>query len=71
MARMNGIQVGSKIRDTHHNKVGVVLDTARQYAHPQAKPVFNYLVRWQDGQVQAISEAAFRREWGVELLEDA
>jgi hypothetical protein len=62
--------VGSKIRDKYLKRDGVVLDTARQYAHPQAKPVYNYLVRWQDGQVNAISEGALRRGVAVEGIAD-
>jgi hypothetical protein len=65
------ITIGSKIHDNHLNRDGVVLDTARQYAHPQAKPVYNYLVRWQDGQVNAISEGALRRGVGLEVIEEA
>jgi hypothetical protein len=54
------LDVGRKIHDTRENRIGVVLDTARQYSHPKAQPVYNYLVRWEDGQVQAISEHALR-----------
>lgn len=64
------VDVGSRVRDTHANRIGVVLDTARQYAHPQARPVFSYLIRWQDGQVAAISEEAFRRGYGFVLLDE-
>jgi hypothetical protein len=64
------IGVGSKVRDIALNQTGVVLDTAKQYAHPQARPVYNYLIRWQDGQVQAVTEEAFRRGYGIELVEE-
>ncbi len=67
---MEDVQVGAKVLDHNTGRTGVVMDTAKQFAHPQAKPVFNFLVRWQDGQVSAIAEGAFRREHGFELLED-
>lgn len=60
---------GQKIRDRAERRHGVVLDHACQYAHPKAAPVYSYLVRWQDGQVQALSEAAFGGRDGVEITE--
>ena len=66
---MEQLPVGSKVRDSQNNRDGVVLDTAKQYAHPQAKPVLNYLVRWHDGQVTAIAEGAFRRENGFQVID--
>ena len=60
------LAVGREIRDSKERKSGVVVDCACQYAHPKAQPVYNYLVRWEDGQVQAISEFALRREYGIE-----
>ncbi len=46
---------------------GTVIDHARQYTHPQAAPIFIYMVRWQDGQVGSVSEAAFRPGGGLSL----
>jgi len=53
------LAAGQKVRDVHDKSVGVVLEFACQYAHPKAQPVYSYLIRWQDGQVSAVSEAAF------------
>jgi len=58
------------VRDAVEDSVGVVLDHACQYAHPKAPPVYSYLIRWQDGQVQAVSETAFVRGGGLELIQD-
>lgn len=63
------LAVGREIRDVKDRKNGVVLDSACQYAHPKARPVYNYLVRWEDGQVQAISESALSREYGLEPVD--
>ncbi len=52
-------EIGRTIKDTRNDQVGVVLDCACQYAHPKAAPVYSYLVRWDDGQVHALSESAF------------
>lgn len=57
------------MRDHHEDRVGEVLEHACQYAHPKAPPVYSYLIRWQDGQVQALSEVALQREFGLELLD--
>jgi hypothetical protein len=62
-------EAGQKIRDLGEDRDGVILDVACQYAHPKAQPVFSYLIRWQDGQVQALSEHAFGAEPGIELVE--
>ena len=48
---------------------GVVLEYACQYAHPKADPVYSYLIRWKDGQVSAVSEAAFGGANGIELVD--
>lgn len=56
--RTEALETGQKLHDAREGKTGVVLDTARQYSHPKADPVYSYLVRWDDGQVQAITEAA-------------
>jgi hypothetical protein len=53
------LEAGQKVRDVRERTVGVVLDYACQYAHPKAPPVYSYLIRWRDGQVQALSETAF------------
>ena len=63
------LAVGCGIRDTKERKNGVVVDFACQYAHPKAKPVYNYLVRWEDGQVQAICESALSRVYGLETVD--
>ena len=45
-------------------------DSACQYAHPNAEPVFNYLVRWDDGQVSALTEHALDARGEIELIEE-
>jgi hypothetical protein len=60
---------GQKVRDASDDNIGVVLDHACQYAHPKAPPLFSYLIRWQDGQVQAVTEAAFHSGGGLELID--
>ena len=60
---------GQKVRDGYDRRSGVVLDCAQQYSHPKADPVHSYLVRWDDGQVEAISEAAFHSPRGVEPVD--
>jgi hypothetical protein len=64
---MDPLDPGHKVRDAHGGRAGVVLDIARQYSHPKAQPVHNYLIRWEDGQVEAVSEMAFARGGGIEL----
>jgi hypothetical protein len=63
------LAAGQKVRDVQDNSVGVVLDYACQYAHPKAQPVYSYLIRWQDGQVRAVTEAAFLGDHGLELID--
>ena len=63
------LAVGREIRDVKDRKNGVVVDSACQYAHPKARPVYNYLVRWEDGQIQAISEGALSRDYGLETVD--
>lgn len=63
------LDVGQKIRDPRAKRTGVVLDLARQYSHPKAHPVHNYLVRWEDGQVEAISESALGPSPGIEPID--
>ena len=61
------LAAGQKVRDTHDKSVGVVLEFACQYAHPKAQPIYSYLIRWQDGQVNAVTEAAFHAD--LELID--
>lgn len=63
------LEVGQSIRDVRERRTGIVLERACQYAHPKADPVYNYLIRWQDGQVQAINESALAREYGLEPVD--
>ncbi len=63
------LEVGQKIRDGRGQRDGVVLEYACQYAHPKADPVYSYLIRWDDGQVFAISEAALGNGSGFEPLD--
>ena len=69
MRKIKKLETGQKVRDVNDNNVGVVLDYACQYAHPKAQPVYSYLIRWQDGQVQALSELAFSGSYGYELVD--
>ena len=64
------LEAGQKVRDSRDNSIGEILDHACQYAHPKAAPVYSYLVRWADGQVRAYTEAAFRGDEHLELVED-
>jgi len=63
------LENGQKVRDSRQGLVGEVVDHACQYSHPKADPVYSYLVRWEDGQVQAISEGALGRGAGIELID--
>ncbi len=63
------LEVGQKVRDPQDNNFGVVLESACQYAHPKAAPVYSYLIRWQDGQVQAVSEGAFFDRDGLQTVD--
>lgn len=63
------LPAGQGVVDTTSGREGEILDAARQYAHPQAAPVFVYLIRWQDGQVQSLSEHALKPGQGIELLD--
>ena len=62
-------EAGQKIADTVHDRSGEIIDVARQYAHPNADPVHNYLVRWDDGDIEALNERAFARDWGLETVD--
>ena len=66
---MDRLEAGQKIRDSQNNSTGVVLEYACQYAHPKADPVYSYLIRWQDGQVQAVTETAFEGSSGLRVVD--
>ena len=68
-AKSEPLPAGQKIRDSRERRVGVILDHACQYSHPKAPPVYSYLVRWEDGQVQAFTEAAIGHAHGLELVD--
>jgi hypothetical protein len=57
------------VRDNRANRTGTILDFACQYAHPKAAPAYNYLVRWDDGQIQAFSATALEGGYGLELID--
>ena len=63
------LSTGVRIRDVQFDREGEIVDVARQYTHPQAAPIFNYLVRWQHGQVQALGESALQANHGIEILD--
>ena len=63
------LEPGQKVRDVNDRSEGVVLEFACQYAHPKARPVYNYLIRWHDGQVCAVTEAAFGGDRGLEPID--
>lgn len=63
------LEEGTTVRDRRDGRAGTILDSACQYSHPKAAPVYNYLVRWDDGQVQAFNEHALRRGGIVEVEE--
>jgi len=63
------LATGQKVRDVHDRNEGVILDYACQYAHPKAQPVYSYLIRWQDGQVRAVTEAAFSGDASLETID--
>ena len=66
---MDRLEAGQRVRDVQDNSEGVVIEHACQYAHPKAKPVYSYLIRWQNGQVQAVTEAAFQGSNGLEPID--
>ena len=63
------LQAGQKLRNRQSDMLGEILESACQYAHPKADPVYSYLIRWQDGQIQALSEGAFQGDYGVEIID--
>jgi hypothetical protein len=58
---------GTVIQDKQNSTHGEIIDHASQFTHPQAAPIFMYLVQWQDGQVSALSEAALKPMYGLTL----
>ncbi|NIM64346.1 MAG: hypothetical protein GTO30_22630 [Acidobacteria bacterium] len=60
---------GQKVHDVNDDRCGLIVDVARQYSHPNADPVHNYLVRWDDGHVEALNERALTPNWGLEIEE--
>ena len=58
---------GQKVFDLHGDRSGQIVDVARQYSHPNADPVHNYLVRWEDGHIEALNERALTSNWGLEI----
>jgi len=62
------LAAGTVIAEVSSGREAHIVEHACQYAHPQAAPVFQYLVRWEDGQVEAISEGAFRSDGGLEVV---
>ena len=63
------LEPGRRVIDSRNQLEGVVLEFACQYAHPKAEPVYSYLIRWADGRVNALSEAAFSGDNGFELAD--
>ncbi len=63
------LETGQQVRDRADRRTGEVIDVACQYAHPKALPVYSYLIRWHDGQVQALSEAALEMRDGIEPID--
>lgn len=66
---MDRLEAGQKVRDLQNDSTGIVLEYACQYAHPKADPVYSYLIRWQDGQVQAVTETAFDGSLGLQVVD--
>jgi len=60
---------GQKFLDPSDRRTGIVTQHACQYSHPKADPVYSYLVRWEDGQVSAVSETAFTENHGLQLVD--
>jgi hypothetical protein len=69
LKRNEPLEIGQEIVDVRENKSGVITEFACQYAHPKAQPVYNYLVRWQDGQIQAITETALQGDFGLKIAD--
>ena len=58
---------GQAVHDVDGHRAGQIVDVARQYSHPNADPVHNYLVRWDDGMIEAFSERAMAPGSGLEV----
>jgi len=69
--RLEPLENGQKIFDLRHGLTGVIVDHACQYAHPTADPVFSYFIRWEDGQVRALSEAALSGGQAYEVVDNS
>ena len=69
MKRSEPLEIGQEIMDVRENRSGVITDFACQYAHPKAQPVYNYLIQWQDGQIQAITESALEGGFGLKIAD--
>ena len=67
MKRDEPLEIGQQVVDIRENRSGVIKDYACQYAHPKPAPVYNYLIQWQDGQIQAITETALNGDFGLKL----
>ncbi len=65
------LAVGQEVRDRGTAMEGVIIDHASQFTHPQAAPIFIYMIRWQDGQVASVSEAAFRPGGDLSLKKES
>ena len=68
-APMPVYEPGIQVVDLDGDRSGTIVDVARQYSHPHADPVHNYLVRWEDGIVEALNERALASNWGIEVEE--
>jgi len=69
LKRNEPLEIGQEIIDVRENKSGVITEHACQYAHPKAQPVYNYLIRWQDGQVEAFTETALQGDFGLKIAD--
>ena len=67
--RHEPLSVGQRVRDRQLQREGAIVDIACQYAHPKADPVYNYLIRWDDGQVQAFGASAFEYGHGLDPID--
>jgi hypothetical protein len=67
--RSEPLEIGQEIHDVREDRKGIITDYACQYAHPKAQPVYNYLIRWQDGQIQAVTETALEGDFGLTVVE--
>ncbi len=57
-----------RVRDRQSRREGEILDRAARYVRPNAPPVYVYLIRWDDGLIEAVSEEAFRGSRWCERL---